>query len=343
MTVLFVYCWDGFEDSFLKKDVGLFPEYFSKVCGEPLESVIFRSENNKNYISFVLNFFFFRRLLIRESKYIILFHVSLRTAVLSFLLKLINRKAKIIIKSDISISNIKYFKLREKTLKFKLIRYFNKSVDFFCIETSTAIDELEKNIPDFLGAEKIYLLPNGVDFIDVRDVRKDLKTVTIITRDDSMLKGFDRIPEVLSNITSDSNYKINIIGSLTDKTKEKIIRSNNNLNVVFHDVKNRKEVFEILQESNVFLNFSYEESYCFALIEAAMANCHIITTPVGVSKDLNAVYKKMNVVDYNPEVFYQLLKKTCDNENIENDNVLIKNKYNWFNIVSGFNNYIRGQ
>ncbi|EGR2422869.1 glycosyltransferase [Vibrio cholerae] len=364
-NVCLIYAWENFKPSYLEKDVGLFPRFFAKASKQRLECLIYdsigikdevegRLYQSKSYVSFLFDCIIDNFSRLRRVKYFILFHVSLRTCLLSAVLKVINPSSKIIVKTDLSVSNVNYLsEMRKKNaIKYYLMRFFNKTVDAFCIETVKPIDLLLDKHKGFIAANKIYCVPNGVverERLSSEPIRKCNNSITIITRDDSPLKGADRISYFLNyldkalkkyNITT--KIAVSVIGSLSENTRNEILYSSKELpllQVHLLGCLDRESTITMLEQSELFVNLSLEESYCFALVEAALACCYIVTTPVGVATDLSLHYSNMSVLDYNSDNFIEAVVRnlTCScGNNRSFDCLFDKGIYNWDRILNDF-------
>ncbi|MBW3761223.1 glycosyltransferase family 4 protein [Aeromonas jandaei] len=363
--VCLIYSWENFKLSFLEKDVGLFPYFFAKSSGLKLECIIFDSlginqtisngdlYNSKNYLQFIKDCILNNISKLMEVKYFILFHMSLRTSLLSFLLKIINPSAKIIVKTDLSISNVNDLSnIRKRNfIKYYLMSFLNRTVDAFCIETTQSIELLLSKHNHLIEKNKVYHVPNGItqdDFLLKECIEKDINSICIITRDDSPLKGVDRIASLLVLLDQalakcNSTATIRIVGPLSSITCKNIINlvgEVSTLDVHFLGSLSKSETLKILLKSHLFVNLSIEESYCFALIEAALANCHIITTPVGVANDLSKNYQRIDILKYNENHFVSNIlngfNRPCPSEDflcLFNDRI-----YDWERIVDDFYN-----
>ncbi|WP_082791854.1 glycosyltransferase [Aeromonas enteropelogenes] len=364
-NVCLIYAWENFRLNYFEKDVGLFPKFFAKSSGQDLDNIIFDSigctneankgsnkfYNSRNYLSFikdcVVNNFFS----LRNIKYFILFHISLRTCLLSIILKSINPSSIIIVKADLSVSNvIEFSRLRKSNfIKYYLISILNRTIDAFCIETTQSINLLLSDHKHLVNKDRIYHVPNGViekNIFSKKIRKKHENSISIITRDDSPLKGVDRIVPLLRLLDKSlsecsSTAVIRIVGPLSSGTRGKILSSVEKLSTL--DVHllgslSRDETLAVLAQSQLFVNLSIEESYCFALVEAALANCYIITTPVGVSTDLSGHYKYINILEYEANSFVKCIQNNINNpsDNISLNELSDKKVYDWEQIIDRF-------
>ncbi|MGR5146676.1 glycosyltransferase [Photobacterium alginatilyticum] len=362
-NVCLIYSWENFRANYLEKDVGLFPKFFAKSSCEELDKIIFDSIDieekvdgklykSKSYLHFIFDCLRFNFNYLRNVKYFILFHVSLRTGLLAKLLKLINPSSTIVVKTDLSLSNVRDFTTIKKNnpTKYKLMSTFNKSIDAFCVETTQSIDLLVSAHADLVEKDKIYHVPNGVITSPIfsEPTKKDEASITIITRDDCDLKGVDRITPLLQSIDealgdNQSLVKVRIVGPLSDSTRHEIISSTEtctHIGVELLGSLPKEDTLAILCKSEFFINLSVEESYCFALVEAALANCHIITTPVGVAADLSSNYSNIDILDFCPRDFSSRFLHHLDAKETRKPDFQLAEGlvYDWEKIVDDFYN-----
>lgn len=362
-----IYSWENFSFSYLKKDVGLFPKFFAKSSGHKLDAIIYDSVGlegkldgdfdgelykSKSYLHFIFEIFSDRISYLKSVKFFILFHVSLRTSLLCLLLKLVNPSSRIIVKTDLSISNLHSFSNMRKCnpIKYYLILVLNRMVDAFCIETTGVIKLLKKEHNNLIKRDRIYHVPNGVlpDELFLKIVEKDEHSISIITRDDTPLKGYDRIIPILkqldrnlSCIENDYSVDVKIIGPLSVEMRNSISEVSKELSQI--DIHllgslSSKATLDELSKSQLFVNLSLEESYCFALVEAALTKCRVITTPVGVADDLSKHYPNIEILNFNVESFVQCILSNLENSQVKiTDSVLAEKKnYDWEKLVEDF-------
>ncbi|CDT40017.1 hypothetical protein VCR4J2_510037 [Vibrio coralliirubri] len=362
-----IYSWENFSFNYLQKDVGLFPKFFAKSSEQKLDAIIYDSVGlegkldedfdgelykSKSYLHFIFEIFSNRIGYIKSVKYFILFHVSLRTSLLSILLKLVNPSSKIIVKTDLSVSNLHAFSnMRMRNpIKYYLILILNRVVDAFCIETTGVIELLNLEHSNLIKRDKVYHVPNGVlpDDLFLKSVVKDEHSISIITRDDTLLKGYDRIIPILKQLDRNLScaqqgyvVDVRIIGPLSVEMRNALSEVSKDLSKI--DIHllgslSAKSTLAELSKSQLFVNLSLEESYCFALVEAALTKCTVITTPVGVAEDLSKHYPSIEILNFNVESFVQCIISNLENSQVKiTDSILAEKKtYDWEKLVEGF-------
>lgn len=365
--VCLIYSWENFSFNYLVKDVGLFPKFFAKSSNQRLEALIYDStgldgnldgscsgelHKSKSYLHFILKIFLNRISYIKNVRYFILFHVSLRTSLLSMLLKLVNPSCSVIVKTDLSNSNVHELSnvRRRNPIKYYFMLIFNRMVDAFCIETKGVIELLKIEHPSLINRDKIYYVPNGVLYDEVfsKTIDKDRHSISIITRDDTLLKGHDRIIPLLKRLDKDLSCSnkgyivdVRVIGPLSVETRNSLSELSRKLSKVDVDLLGRltsQSTLAVLSRSQLFVNVSLEESYCFALVEAALVKCGVITTPVGVAEDLSLHYQDVEILNFNVEAFAQcIISKLDDVFPKKTDSMLAEKKiYDWGKIVEDF-------
>jgi glycosyltransferase involved in cell wall biosynthesis len=81
--------------------------------------------------------------------------------------------------------------------------------------------------------------------------------------------------------------------------KDRLISLSEKLNikdkVIFLGWASKNELYSMYKTSDIFLNTSFFEGYGMSMVEAKIAGLHIVSTDVGVARDIGAT-----ICDYNP-------------------------------------------
>ncbi|EDM1757274.1 glycosyltransferase family 1 protein, partial [Salmonella enterica subsp. diarizonae] len=355
----------GYNDSFLKKDVGMVPLCMSN--GE-LVDTLFYCKDKKGTITFdklnieftgcgwlASNFksilFLLRNIINGRGYDLLVFHLSIRNIIPILIFKSIF-KGKLICKMDLNTeSAIKYATchLQSQTIKYKLMKMMVGLTDIFYIETRRNYDIIKKGIFGLNISEKLKIMPNGVDENLVKVVsqnggitpRKE-KILTIISRFNCEAKAPYRIFDVIEIMSelNISEWTLNIIGKfpesfITDLRKKAVCH---NVNIVCEGYNlELKDVYKHLYKSKVFLCLSIEESYCISLVESAVFNNCIITTNVGVSADLSQKYDRIKILDtYTKEKLKFYIREVIMSEQTEYCDISLKmlELYSWKKIIN---------
>ena len=237
----------------------------------------------------------------REIDVLIRFHLTLVTALLLLLYKLLNPRGKAYVKLDgylPALFGSKRKSLAER-LKYKVMRMALRKIDLFTCETSRMYERFIGNAElKFLMRDKLYFLPNGFDEAEIGrlqiEERKygDKENVMITV---GRLGVKDKNTEMLLNALAQVNlkdWKVYLIGPIEPtfipfiddffkKNPEKRER------VIFTDsISDKQELWDYYNRAKVFVLTSRAESYALVLNEAKRFRDYIVSTDVGAAHDL---------------------------------------------------------
>ncbi|EHA1124952.1 glycosyltransferase [Vibrio navarrensis] len=354
MNTLFFYPWSGFTPSFMHKDVGLFPSYYAvnqhvtmliKGRGENFTFRNIRGEYYSNFY-FIGLFLFIQKLLFGRFSSVIFFHVGLKNLIPIIFIRLFKRKCKVICKADLNIQTALYLISDSHSLvdriKLFFYRLIFKNLDVLLVETSDVYNVLSEHFTT-LKINRLELMPNGLDGKEFCNITKSIKKeniITVITRFESEKKAPERLFDIIKNISLPGDWKISLIGQLPHDISEKIEKECNNPNLIIENLGylERENLLSHLSKSSIFICFSREESFCISLIEAAALDNFIVTTNIGVAKDLNEIYNRITVFDdFEPSVFANEICLLARQKNSTSMNQEVMDFYKWENIISRAN------
>ena len=195
-----------------------------------------------------------------------------------------------------------------KTIKSDMTRSFQKKKACFTgIENLILITPsdwlLQQVQASFLQAYPIYTIHNGIDLqvFSPRKTARDKKTKTIlgVAGKWTAAKGFDDFIALAKHIPD--AYQIVMIGL----TKQQLHQLPSNIKGYkeTHDVK---ELVSWYQQSYVFFNPTYEDTYPSVNLEAQACGCPIVSYDVGGCKETLC---KGSYVVHNVNEFLKLLKE----------------------------------
>lgn len=133
--------------------------------------------------------------------------------------------------------------------------------------------------------------------------------------------------------------------------KEELERLAQNLNisskVKFMGEKNKKEVYDILSKTKIFVHPSYTEGLPVSVIEAGVFSLPVIATPAGGTREI-IIDKKtgISVKEHSPDEIEKALKTLIENDSIgkkysENLRNLTKTRFNLNKIVDQWESLIK--
>ncbi|MBL4938117.1 glycosyltransferase family 4 protein [Clostridium sp. YIM B02515] len=276
-----------------------------------------------------------------------LFHVTLRTVFYTLIYKFFNPKGKIFVKLDCTNRLIDVIKSLNG-IKYKMLNAFLNKVDIIGVEQETLYEQLRNILSE--QSKKLLIIPNGIDFQGADKYNslnfKDKENIILhVGRIGSPEKATDILLNAVKNIKDieNSGWKINIVGPIEEKFKEYIddfFEKNAHLKGVVEfkgAVYDREQLFEEYKKAKIFCLSSNYESFGIALIEAASFGDVIVSTDVGIAKELVRSNNGIIVDVQDEEMFSKSIEKLmyCDDlyELSALTEKICREKYDWNNII----------
>ncbi len=284
-----------------------------------------------------------------------IFHVTLSSVMYAYMYKLRNKEGKLYLKLDCS------YKLPERINSLNVIgksilkKFFGK-IDLISVEQEKLYEDLIEVAPYL--KEKLVNIPNGLDFkymktIDVEyDYDKKENIILTVARIGAEEKRIDMLLEAFASIDNIENlgWKLHLVGPIEEDFKKNIEEfyskypALKDLVVFKGNIENREELYKEYAKAKIFTLTSEFESFAFVFIEAAALGNVIVSTDVGIAREL-IDGDNGKVVDINDkDGFREALIKymTCSDlkECSEKTRNLCLEKFDWDNIIKKLHGYL---
>ena len=276
-----------------------------------------------------------------------LFHITIRSVVYAFTYKLFNSKGKIYLKLDCTERLIGVIK-GLSNIKLKLLNIFLNKIDIIGIEQKRLYEELKEIIQ--IQKEKLLLTPNGIDFQSSNkyeniDYNHKENVILHVGRIGSPEKATEVLLNAIAKIDDieNSGWKASFIGPIENNFKEYIhefFSKHEKLKEVIEfkgAIYDREQLYEEYKKSKIFCLSSNYESFGIALLEAASFGDVIVSTDVGIARDIVGFGNGAVVMIGDSETLSKKLSELMSYKNLEDiskaTEALCREKFDWNNIV----------
>ena len=179
------------------------------------------------------------------------------------------------------------------------------------------------------GVDNVILVKNGINLDIYKNHHINRQKQIIAVGELKIEKGFEYLIDAFSNLIKNDSiqgYSLIIVGDglLKESLQEKI--NSLNMSKIIHLLgrKNRDDLIDLYNQSEIFVLSSISEGFPKVLLEAASCGCNIVSTDVGAVRSVLP-----NVTLARPKVVYDLevAIKNCVNFNCKPNIDL--NKFSW--------------
>ena len=128
--------------------------------------------------------------------------------------------------------------------------------------------------------------------INLKDKYPDFRKIILMASRITEEKNISLAISAMKILIDNGNRDIGLIIVGDGRMKEKLITMCHKLNidkqVIFLPWANKTELYSMYKTADVFLNTSYFEGYGMSMVEAVAANLRVVSTDVGVARDIGA-------------------------------------------------------
>lgn len=297
----------------LVKEMGMIPyklhklfEYDSKIACYNLDDYTYLKEEvkglkidfvEKKYNNYSADGVAYLKRKAKDIDILQIFHVTLYSVCYAFMYKKLNPKGKIYLKLDCSHKLIERIQSLNKIEYLFLNKYLDK-VDLISAEQKVLFKELQKLLPK--QKHKFINIPNGVDYeyLKNKNVNYDYKRkeniILSVTRVGAEEKNTEMLLEAFSKINNIESlgWKLRIVGPIEEGFKEHIknfyFKNPKMKNIIEFtgEINDREKLFREYEKSKIFSLTSKFESFGIAFVEAASLGNVIVSTDVGIAREL---------------------------------------------------------
>lgn len=284
-----------------------------------------------------------------------IFHVTLYSLLYAFRYKRLNKKGKIYLKLDCSHKLVDRI-LSLNKVKYALLNKYLDKVDLISVEQKVLFEKLKNILPT--QANKMINIPNGVDYkyLNEKQIKYNFyekeNTILSVTRVGAEEKNTQMLIEAFTSIEDIENlgWKLKIVGPIEEEFNEYIdnyFKNNPKMKDIVEftgAIKNREKLFNEYKNAKIFSLTSNFESFGIAFIEAAALGDVIISTDVGIAKELTCEDNGALVDIEDVEALKKELKKYMLKDNLKIDSEITykiaKENFDWDGIVNKLNDNI---
>ncbi|WP_242844618.1 glycosyltransferase family 4 protein [Clostridium novyi] len=281
--------------------------------------------------------------------------MTLYSLLYAFRYKRLNKKGKIYLKLDCSHKLVDRI-LSLNKIQYSLVNKYLDKVDLISIEQKVLFQKLKDILPK--QQDKMINIPNGVDYkyLYEKGMQYDFdekeNTILSVTRVGAEEKNTEMLIEAFTSIENIENlgWKLKIVGPIEEEFKDYIDNYFEN-NPTMKDIveftgaiQNREELFNEYKKAKIFSLTSNFESFGIAFIEAAAFGDVIVSTDVGIAKELTCEGNGVLVDIEDVNALKKELKKYMLNDNLKSYSEITykiaKKNFDWDTIINKLNDNI---
>lgn len=359
------------ENIHLTKDVGMIPYKLNKLYGYKAFIACYNNGNytklknevkglqidfiNKKYGNPIIDGILYLMKKAKEIDILQVFHITLSSLFYVYTYKFFNPEGKVILKLDCTHELIERIEGLNK-IKFKFLNMFLNKISLIGVEQKELYKKLKNILID--KADKLMYFPNGVDFDFLNDngiyYSLSVKENIILNvarlgspekRTDVLLEAFSRIPDI-----KNSDWKLVLVGSIERKFQDYIdnfFSRNPHLRnqIIFKGkIENGKALFQEYMKAKIFCLTSEYESFGISLVEAAALGDVIVSTDVGIAKELiwydnDSLVKAGDVEGLSLKLYEYINSSKLSEYSLKTYN-LCRETYDWNKIIRNLNTRI---
>ncbi len=209
-------------------------------------------------------------------------------------------KAKLEIQIHTDLGSPYFVRSFSDRIRIKLAKKYLPNADKIRVVSERIKEYIRQNI-GISGKTEIEVRPIKVDkqsiklspvMVDLKRKYKQFKRIVLMASRLEKEKNIDLAIKSWVGITKDFPGTGLIIvgsGSEEDNLKKLVVNKSLDKSIVFENWVDKQTLYSYYKTADLFLNTSFFEGYGMTLVEANAAGCRIISTDVGIAKELGVV------------------------------------------------------
>jgi len=188
-----------------------------------------------------------------------------------------------------------------------------------------------ERFPKIKKEKVIRIYPGADHIVDTNTVKKPdyryFLFVGVIKPAKNIEELFLRFSMVRKMIKG-ANFKLVLIGSkerqyFDNLTKTKAYLENID-NIVFVEDATDDELYWYYKHCIALLNVSYEEGFCYPVVEALHLGCHVVVNDLALYKEFKSIYRTLHIMKNTDEYIVELVKLSVNNIAFNRKEVTVK-------------------
>ena len=234
--------------------------------------------------------------------------------------------------------------------------YFENGSIFGCVETSYKLADSILTISNYLKKELFevfdrdsYVIPNGINYslIHHQACKKDASqiTITIVLRN-NVMKGDWLAIDIIKRLSKlKKQIKINLVSINKNIILPELDKKQNLIVETINGPLNRCSIYQLLQESDFYIDTSLSEGFGLTALESMAAGCiPIVSNSIGINEYL--INNKNGIIIDNlnhPQRYIEAISKIINDkqlkEALKSGGLETAKKYDFDNQITKYINY----
>ncbi|MDP4143947.1 MAG: glycosyltransferase family 4 protein [Bacillota bacterium] len=339
----------GYDSKVATYSYGEYPYLENEVKGLKIDFI------NRKFKSLSLDGVSYLRKNAKDIDVLQIFHCTLSSVAYANTYKFYNPKGKIYLKLDCSHKLVERI-MQLGAVELKILNLFLNKIDLISVEQEELYHKLKKLLKQ--QEHKFINIPNGIDYDYINslgltyDFSEKENIILSVARIGAEEKNVPMLLEAFAKITNidKSGWKLHLVGAIEEGFNlyiEDYYQRYPHLKdiVIFKgEITDRKTLYDEYRKAKIFSLTSEFESFGIAFIEAAAFGDVVVSTDVGIAKEIVQGENGELVATKDTEGLSKALEKAIFNSNLESISQktydICKEKFDWNKIVANLHEHI---